>query len=106
MCLLSRRPDGHFGSTDWQRPCRRRRTRALHALQIATAGPGEYFGEESLQKESKASTSVLAQSSVGVFIINKWDLLKMLSADHLAAFSQAAIIGNIDETLLKEQFYR
>ena len=82
------------------------RTVGAVAVQVATAGPGEYFGEECLQKKCKAATSVLAQTSVTAFIINKWDLLKMLSQEQIAAFAQSAIIGSIDENLLKEQFYR
>lgn len=75
-------------------------------VQIATAGHGEFFGEQCLSKVPKSTTSVIAHTTASILVLHKWDVLKMMRAEDLAAFTKYSIVGDIQEERLKEQFYR
>jgi hypothetical protein len=93
-------------NSNGQRTCEGMASTCGCTVQIATAGPGQYFGEVCLAKDPKATTSVIAHSVVTVFMVNKWDLLKMCTPEQAQMFAHCAIVGDIEEDKLKEQFYR
>lgn len=76
-------------------------------LQIATAGRGDYFGEQSVcSKVPKSSTSVIAASCVSVLLLHKWDVLNSVETSLLAELPRYSVVGSINDELLVEQFYR
>jgi hypothetical protein len=75
-------------------------------MQIATSGRAEYFGEASLSKVPKSSTSVIAHSTVTVLVLHKWDVLNTLDTSLAAELARYSVAGAIDEELLVQQFYR
>lgn len=75
-------------------------------LQIASASRGDFFGEQSLSKVPKSSTSVIASNTVTVLVLHKWDVLNAIEPSLLAELPRFSVAGNIDEELLVEQFYR
>lgn len=77
-----------------------------HALQIASASRGDFFGEQSLSKVPKSSTSVIASSTVTVLALHKWDVLNVIDPTLLAELPRFSVVANIHEELLVEQFYR
>lgn len=75
-------------------------------LQIATAGRGDFFGEQVLAKIPKSSTSVIAASTVTVLMLHKWDIINSVESSLLAEIPRFSVVGAINEELLAEQFYR
>lgn len=75
-------------------------------LEIATAGHGEFFGEQCLSKVPKCTTSVIASTTASVLVLHKWDVLKMVRPEDLSGFTKYSVVGDIQEERLKEQFYR
>lgn len=76
-------------------------------LEIATAGRGDYFGEQSVcSKVPKSSTSVIAASCVSVLLLHKWDVLNSVETSLLAELPRYSVVGSINDELLVEQFYR
>ena len=79
----------------------------VFVLQIATAGRGDFFGEQSVcSKIPKSSTSVIAASCVTMLVLQKWDVLNAIDQSLLAELPRFSAVGNIDDELLVEQFYR
>lgn len=80
--------------------CARRRCPSQHppesGLQVACASRGELVGEECLQKEHKASVSSLTTCMGRCYVINKFDLKKLLSSEQLAALPDASILPSLD----------
>ena len=75
-------------------------------MQISTLGPCEFFGEACLEKDARSAVSVVAHTTVSVFILNKWDLMKILAKEVWMQLVDATVVGSIDEATLREQFYR
>lgn len=41
-----------------------------------------------------------------MLVLHKWEVLKLMRQEDLAGFTKYSVVGDIQEELLKEQFYR
>ena len=64
------------------------------------------FGEDCLVKGAKARTSAISTSVVQCYVMNKWDLKKVVSAETVAALLQDPSAGDFEERQLLDAFYQ
>jgi hypothetical protein len=59
-----------------------------------------------LSRLAKSTTSIISHTCVTTYAISKWDILKIIPAETVQLFQLHAIVGNIEENKLQEQFYQ
>jgi CRP-like cAMP-binding protein len=78
---------------------------ATSRAQVATASAGEFFGEEAVQRDVRVAATVLTQSAVATYALNKWDLLKLFSGEQVAELLGHSRFGAIEDEKLLDAFY-
>jgi len=64
------------------------------------------FGEVCLEKEPRSTVNVVSHTTVKVYLLNKWDVMRTLPKDVWSQLQESTLVKDLDESLLREQFFR